>query len=79
VQALLDQDRLDDAIAAVTPSMMTLGVVGGPNDIIDQCAVLLEAGARHISFGTPLARDKPGAIKLIGERVIPELRRIASA
>ena len=77
VQALVDADRIDDAVSAVTPGMMTLGVVGGPNDLIDQCAGLLESGVRHISFGTPLGRDKPRAIKLIGERVIPELRRIA--
>lgn len=79
VQSLLDEDREADAIAAVTPSMMTLGIVGGPTEVIDQCAVLLEAGARHISFGPPLGPDKPTAIKLIGDKVIPELRRMAIA
>jgi 5,10-methylenetetrahydromethanopterin reductase len=79
VQSLLDQDREADAIAAVTSSMMTLGIVGSPSEVIDQCAVLLEAGARHISFGTPLGPDKPTAIKLIGDKVIPELRRMAAA
>ncbi len=78
VQSLVDADRVDDAVAAVTPGMMTLGVVGGPDDLIEQCAMLLESGVRHISFGTPLGKDKPRAIKLIGEKVIPELRRIAA-
>lgn len=77
VQSLLDQDRLDDAISAVTPSMMTLGIVGSATEVIDQCAVLLEAGARHISFGKPLGVDKAEAIRLFGRKVIPELRRIA--
>jgi len=75
VQSLVDADRLDDAIAAVTPSMMTLGVVGGPTEIVDQCGRLLESGVRHLSFGTPLARDKREAIQLLGSRVLPELRR----
>ncbi len=78
VQSLLDQGREADAVAAVTPAMMTLGVVGSATEVVDQCAVLLEAGARHISFGTPLGPHKPTAIKLIGERVIPELRRMAA-
>lgn len=79
VQSLLDQDREADAISAVTEDMMTLGVVGSATEVIDQCAVLLEAGVRHISFGTPLGPHKPTAIKLIGDEVIPELRRMASA
>ncbi len=78
VQSLLDEGREADAIAAVTPGMMTLGFVGSPTDIIDQCLPLIEAGARHISFGPPLGANKPEAIALIGQKVIPELRRIAS-
>ncbi len=78
VQSLLDEGREQDAVAAVTAKMMTLGFVGGPTEFIDQCAVLIEAGARHISFGVPLGKDKPRAIALIGERVLPELRRIAA-
>jgi 5,10-methylenetetrahydromethanopterin reductase len=80
VQALLDEGRKDDAIAAVTPGMMELGFVGGPTEIIDQCAVLIEAGCRHISFGMPGAGiDKLAAVRLLGEKVVPELRRMAAA
>ncbi len=79
VQQLLDRGMQEEADAAVTPAMMTLGIVGGPNDVIDQCAVLLDAGVRHISFGPPLGADKPSAIELLGRRVIPELRRLSAA
>ncbi|GGH43064.1 LLM class flavin-dependent oxidoreductase [Microbacterium album] len=78
VQSLLDSGREDDAIAAVTPGMMELAFVGGPNEVIDQCAPLVAAGVRHISFGMPGVAQKAEAIRLLGHKVIPELRRMAA-
>ncbi|WES63256.1 LLM class flavin-dependent oxidoreductase [Microbacter sp. GSS18] len=79
VQALLNEGREEDAVAAVTPGMMELAFVGGPSEVIDQCAVLIEAGVKHISFGMPGVSQKVEAIKLLGDKVIPELRRMAAA
>lgn len=76
VQRLLDANRIEDAVAAVTPGMMELAFVGGPSEVIDQCGLLIEAGARHISFGMPGVSQKAAAIRLLGEKVIPELRRM---
>lgn len=80
VQRLLDEGRRQDAIDAVTPGMMELAFVGSPTEVIDQCGVLIEAGCRHVSFGM-MGRgvDKLAAVKLLGEKVVPELRKIAAA
>lgn len=74
-QQLMLDGREADAIASVTPSMLSLGIVGGVGDVIEQCAALLEAGVRHLSFGPPMGPDAMGAVKLIGSTVLPELRR----
>ncbi|WP_432563483.1 LLM class flavin-dependent oxidoreductase [Kineococcus sp. SYSU DK003] len=74
-QQLMLEGREEDAVASVTPSMLTLGIVGGVDDVVAQCAALLEAGVRHISFGPPMGPDATGAVKLIGSTVLPELRR----
>jgi len=80
VQRLLNEGRRQDAIDAVTPGMMELAFVGSPSDVIDQCGVLIESGCRHISFGM-MGRgvDKLAAVRLLGEKVVPELRRLATA
>lgn len=73
-QALMTDRRVDDAIASVTDSMLTLGIVGGPDEVIEQCSALIEAGARHISFGPPMGPDPDSALRQLGERVLPALR-----
>ncbi|GAA5058768.1 5,10-methylenetetrahydromethanopterin reductase [Thermocatellispora tengchongensis] len=75
-QALVDDGRLDEATEAVlsSPSMLTLGIVGGAHDVLEQCEELLAAGARHISFGPPLGPDPGHAMGIFGERVLPRLR-----
>lgn len=74
-QRLVLEGNEEDAVASVTPSMLTLGIVGSVDDVVAQCATLLEAGARHISFGPPVGPDAAGAVKLLGSTVLPELRR----
>ncbi|MEV7013848.1 LLM class flavin-dependent oxidoreductase [Streptosporangium sp. NPDC051022] len=75
-QALVDEGRIDDATTAVltSSSMLGLGIVGGAHDVLDQCAELLAAGARHISFGPPLGPDQRHAMRILGEKVLPRLR-----
>jgi len=63
-----------DAVDLVPPALMSLGVCGTPADVAGRCRGLIAAGARHISFGPPLGADRHQAVRLLGERVIPELR-----
>ncbi|MCK8615954.1 LLM class flavin-dependent oxidoreductase [Gordonia sp. C13] len=78
-QRLLDTDGIGAATASVTDAMLGLGIVGGVHDVVDQCAQLIDAGARHISFGPPIGADPYQALKLIGTQVLPALRRLADA
>ena len=73
-QKLMDQDRRADAVASVTDPMLELGIAGDVDDVIDQCAALIESGVQHISFGPPLGTDRMNSIRLIGRRVLPVLR-----
>jgi 5,10-methylenetetrahydromethanopterin reductase len=59
----------------VTEQMLSIGVVGQPADLITRLEPLVEAGARHLSFGPPLGPDPLAAIKLLGEQVLPHFRR----
>ena len=74
-QQLMLQGREAEAIASVSEAMLSLGIVGGVDEVVAQCAALLEAGVRHISFGPPMGPDAMTAVKLIGSTVLPELRR----
>lgn len=77
VQQMILDGRTEDAVAAVTPRMLQLGVVGGPDEVVEQCLALLDAGVRHISFGPPLGTDPLRAIRLIGQHVLPRIRAAA--
>jgi 5,10-methylenetetrahydromethanopterin reductase len=55
--------------------MMSLGVCGTPDEVTERCHRLVAAGATHLSFGPPLGADRAAAIRLLGERVVPALRR----
>jgi 5,10-methylenetetrahydromethanopterin reductase len=54
--------------------MLQIGVVGRPEDLIARLEPLVEAGARHLSFGPPLGPDRLAAIQLLGEHIIPHFR-----
>jgi 5,10-methylenetetrahydromethanopterin reductase len=61
--------------ALVSAAMLRLGIAGTPEDVVARCRGLLEAGATHLSFGPPLGPDPRRAVALLGERVLPALRR----
>ena len=67
--------RREDVRRLIPSAAMKLGMAGRPEAIVDRCRALIESGASHVSFGPPLGPDPRTAIDLIGERVIPELRR----
>jgi 5,10-methylenetetrahydromethanopterin reductase len=72
--ALAAGDRAG-AVALVTPAMLRLGIAGTPDDVVERCRGLLDAGATHLSFGPPLGQDPVAAVALLGEGVVPELRK----
>ena len=74
-QVVMTENDLDKACGMVTEQMLSIGVVGQPADLITRLEPLVEAGARHLSFGPPLGPDPLAAIKLLGEQVLPHFRR----
>jgi 5,10-methylenetetrahydromethanopterin reductase len=48
---------------------------GNPDDLIEHANRLFEAGANRIEFGTPHGLNPKTGLKLLGEKVLPELRR----
>lgn len=73
-QELMLADRTEEAVASVTDSMLQLGIVGGVEDVIEQCGALIDAGVRHISFGPPLGTSEMESVRLLGKSVLPALR-----
>ncbi len=67
---------LDGASSLVTERMLSLGVVGSPDDVANRCAGLVRAGARHLSFGPPLGPDPELAVRALGLEVLPALRKL---
>lgn len=67
------------AVALVTDDMLRVGIAGGTADVAARAGALIDAGARHVSFGPPLGPDPVAAVTLLGRRVLPELRARAAA
>jgi 5,10-methylenetetrahydromethanopterin reductase len=74
-QAMSDGDP-ERAAGLVSPAMLRLGVAGGAGEVLEACAGLVTAGARHISFGPPLGPDPEQAVATLGADVLPALKRM---
>jgi 5,10-methylenetetrahydromethanopterin reductase len=72
--ALMTEHDVARARAMVTPRMLRIGISGTPKDLIPRLEGLVEAGARHLSFGPPLGPDPLAAIQLLGREVLPHFR-----
>jgi 5,10-methylenetetrahydromethanopterin reductase len=73
-QAVMIENDMAKACNLVDERMLQIGVVGRPEDLIARLEPLVEAGARHLSFGPPLGPDRLAAIQLLGEHIIPHFR-----
>jgi 5,10-methylenetetrahydromethanopterin reductase len=62
------------AYALVDERMLAIGVLGDARDVIARVAPLVQAGARHLSFGPPLGPDPLEAVRLLGRYVLPHFR-----
>lgn len=78
LQTLANQQDWDAAAALISDDLLDrFAFSGDAGDLIAQASRLFEAGAGRVEFGTPHGlRASETGIRLLGERVIPELRRI---
>jgi 5,10-methylenetetrahydromethanopterin reductase len=50
-------------------------MAGTPEHVAEQANALFEAGARRVEFGSPHGLTEEEGIRLLGERVLPRLRK----
>lgn len=74
ISNMIHTHGLKEATRHVTDTMLTLGMVGNPTEIIRRCQGLKDMGATHLSFGPPLGPIPFDAIALLGSEVLPTLR-----
>ena len=74
IQRALAAGAPERARDLVTPAMLSLGVAGGAEDVIERCRWLVAAGASHLSFGPPLGPEPERAIRIIAGEVLPAVR-----
>lgn len=74
IRRLGDEGRLADAVAAVTPGMLRLALVGTAEEAAERILALGEAGVTSVSLGGALGDDPREAIRLVGEVIAPACR-----
>jgi len=74
IRGHIDNARYDAAQAAVGGNMFKLGLAGSPQDIIPRIEAAAEMGVTHINLGGPIGPDPAEAVRLMGERVIPQFK-----
>lgn len=73
-RAMVEERDVEKACGLVDDRMLQIGVLGTPKELIARLEPLVEAGARHVSFGPPLGPDPLKAVHLLGREVLPVLR-----
>jgi 5,10-methylenetetrahydromethanopterin reductase len=56
-------------------ALRNLALAGTPDEVAEHALQLYAAGARRVEFGTPHGLDEAAGIRLLGEAVLPLLRR----
>jgi 5,10-methylenetetrahydromethanopterin reductase len=75
IQQAMSAGDIERATDLVTPAMLSLGVAGSVDEVVEAGVGLAAAGARHISFGPPLGPDPEQAVESLGKKVLPEIVR----
>lgn len=79
LRLLVNQHDLAAAAALISDDLLDrFAFSGDADDLVAQASRLFEAGAGRVEFGTPHGLVPERGIALIGQRVIPELRRLWS-
>ncbi len=72
ISTFLSKGKWGEAIGAVTPEMTNAFCVAGtPDEVIERIQSLMGAGVTQLICGSPLGKNIPKAIKLIGKSVMP--------
>ncbi len=72
----LDRGEEADAARLISDDLLDrFAFAGDASDIIAHCEASFTAGATRIEFGTPHGLPSANGIKLLGEKVIPALRK----
>lgn len=74
IQAAMNAGRPAEATELVSDQMLSLGIAGGAQSVLQRCLGLVASGATHVSFGPPLGPDPLSAVDLLGTQVLPGLR-----
>lgn len=74
IRTAMSRGDPEAAVGQVTDPMLRLGIAGDAVEVRERCAWLVDAGARHLSFGPPLGPDPLTAIRELGDAVIPAFR-----
>jgi 5,10-methylenetetrahydromethanopterin reductase len=76
VRILNERDEKDDAAALISDDLLErFAFAGDPDDFINHALRLFEAGAGRVEFGTPHGLNPARGIQLLGEKVLPALRK----
>ncbi len=76
IQDLVHSGQIARAGALIPESLLRrFSFAGTPEEIVEQCEAIYEAGAQRIEFGTPHGRTTVTGLTLLGERVLPALNR----
>ncbi|MEO1644379.1 MAG: LLM class flavin-dependent oxidoreductase [Chloroflexota bacterium] len=76
LQAEVERNDFDAAAKLISDEMLDkFAFSGNADDLIAQSHALLEAGTHRIDFGTPHGLNPEIGIRILGETVLPELRK----
>lgn len=72
----VQRDELDEAARLISDDLLErFAFAGSADDLIRQAEGLFAAGARRVEFGTPHGLVSEHGIRIIGEQVVPALKR----
>lgn len=76
IRALLVADDAEAAGRLIPDAVLDLFAFSGtPEHVADQAGAVLAAGAARVEFGAPHGLTAGSGVRLLGERVLPRLRR----
>jgi 5,10-methylenetetrahydromethanopterin reductase len=76
LQMLANQQDWETASRQISDDLLgRFAFSGNPHDLIDHAIRLFEAGAGRVEFGTPHGIPSEKGIRLLGEKVLPSLKK----
>ncbi len=76
IQAAADRYDFDAAGALISDELLSrFALAGTPDEVATQANALFDAGAARVEFGTPHGLSTAEGLRLLGDRVLPALKR----